>query len=231
MTKIHLKKFLNDSTELMRVSSDSNILLEPGALLVDTTVTAGLYMERYSGVNRSKVLGPAGIGSFSWVSDSIIGAFVHIGARSAIGGFEHPLDRLTTSSFQWGQSSEVLGISADAWTHRHPNNQKPANLTTEIHSDVWIGANATVCAGVRIAVGSVVGAGAVLTKDTDPYGIYVGNPARLIRYRFKKETINKVMASEWWRAPVEFLLSIDLTDPDTAAEACSNYLKQHPDGT
>ncbi len=35
----------------------------------------------------------------------------------------------------------------------------------------------------RIGEGSIIGSGAVVTKDTEPYGIYVGNPARKIAER------------------------------------------------
>jgi acetyltransferase-like isoleucine patch superfamily enzyme len=199
------------------------IVLEPGALLVDSIVRGGLYLERYSGINRCEVLGPAGVGSFSWVSDTNVGAFVHIGARSAVGGFEHPLDRATTSSFQWGQNSALLTLDSGSLAEIHPMNVKPANPTTLIESDVWIGANAIVLAGVKLAVGSVVGAGSVLTRDTQAYGVYVGSPARLIRYRFERDLCEKLIASEWWRAPIEFLLSLDLTDPLGTAVACMEY--------
>lgn len=38
-------------------------------------------------------------------------------------------------------------------------------------------------AGVTLADGCVIGAGAVVTRDTEPYGVYGGVPARLIKYR------------------------------------------------
>ncbi len=47
-----------------------------------------------------------------------------------------------------------------------------------IDDNVWIGANATILPGVRIASGCVIAAGAVLTKSTEPDGIYLGVPAR-----------------------------------------------------
>ena len=52
-----------------------------------------------------------------------------------------------------------------------------------IRDDVWIGAGAIILDGVTIAEGSVVGAGSVVTKSTEPYGVYVGTPARKIRSR------------------------------------------------
>ncbi|TFG98240.1 MAG: acyltransferase [Myxococcales bacterium] len=54
---------------------------------------------------------------------------------------------------------------------------------TRIGDDVWIGANAVVLPGVHIATGTVVGAGAVVTEDTQPYSIVAGVPARLVGTR------------------------------------------------
>jgi acetyltransferase-like isoleucine patch superfamily enzyme len=46
-----------------------------------------------------------------------------------------------------------------------------------IEDDVWIGAHAVILDGVTIARGCVIGAGAVVTKSTEPYGVYLGAPA------------------------------------------------------
>jgi maltose O-acetyltransferase len=54
---------------------------------------------------------------------------------------------------------------------------------TAIGDDVWIGANAVVLPGLHIATGSVVGAGAVVTEDTQPYTIVAGVPARVVGNR------------------------------------------------
>lgn len=54
---------------------------------------------------------------------------------------------------------------------------------TEIGSDVWIGANAVILPGVKVADGTVVSAGAVVTRDTEPYSIVGGVPAARIGMR------------------------------------------------
>lgn len=52
-----------------------------------------------------------------------------------------------------------------------------------IHDDVWIGAGAVIMPGITLAKGSVIGANAVVTKDTEEYAVYVGVPAKKIRSR------------------------------------------------
>lgn len=57
-----------------------------------------------------------------------------------------------------------------------------------IEDDCWIGANATILAGVTIGRGSIVGAGAVVTRDVPPGSVVAGVPARVIRQRSTGET-------------------------------------------
>lgn len=68
----------------------------------------------------------------------------------------------------------------------------------KIGNDVWIGEGVTCLPGVEIADGSVIGAGSVVTKSTEPYGIYAGNPAKFIRLRFTDEIIELLQTSQWW---------------------------------
>lgn len=52
-----------------------------------------------------------------------------------------------------------------------------------IGNRVWIGYRAIILPGITIGEGAVVGAGAVVTKDVDPFAIVAGNPARKIGVR------------------------------------------------
>ena len=52
-----------------------------------------------------------------------------------------------------------------------------------IEDDVWIAGMVMVTAGVHIGHGSVIGAGAVVTKDIPPWSVAVGVPARVVRSR------------------------------------------------
>jgi acetyltransferase-like isoleucine patch superfamily enzyme len=73
-----------------------------------------------------------------------------------------------------------------------------------IGSDVWIGSNALILPGVRsIGHGAVIAAGAVVNKQIPPYAVVVGNPARVVRYRFSPPVIEKLLASCWWERPIE----------------------------
>lgn len=67
-----------------------------------------------------------------------------------------------------------------------------------IGNDVWIGGNSMIMSGIHIGNGAVIGAGAVVAKDVPPYAVAVGNPARVIKYRFDEETIARLLRIKWW---------------------------------
>ncbi len=79
-----------------------------------------------------------------------------------------------------------------------------------IEDDVWCGANVTILKGVTIGRGSVVAAGAVVTKSFPPYSIIGGVPAKMLKYRFTVEEIIKhecMLYPERQRLSREYLLS------------------------
>jgi acetyltransferase-like isoleucine patch superfamily enzyme len=88
---------------------------------------------------------------------------------------------------------------------------KYSGLTT-IEDDVLISANACIIAGITLSTGCIIGAGAVVTNNIPPYAIAAGVPAKIIGYRFDKDTIQKLIDSKWWKMPITELLEIKPTD-------------------
>lgn len=79
----------------------------------------------------------------------------------------------------------------------------------EIGNDVWIGYGAVIQSNVRaIGDGAIVGAGSVVAKDVPPYAVVVGNPARVVRYRFSKEVIEELLALQWWEKDIDVIQPI-----------------------
>ena len=78
---------------------------------------------------------------------------------------------------------------------------------TVIGNAVVISSGAMVLSGVKIGDGAVVGAGAIVTKDVPPYAIVVGNPAKVVKYRFDEKTIKKLQEIRWWDFELVYLFS------------------------
>ena len=89
------------------------------------------------------------------------GDYVLIGSNVTISSGRHPID---------GKEPAVFARSCI-----------PEPITIE--DDVWIGAGAVIMPGVTLKKGTVVGANAVVTHNTDEYSVVVGAPARHIRFR------------------------------------------------
>lgn len=75
-------------------------------------------------------------------------------------------------------------------THNYQNIELPMIMQGEekslnpiIEDDVWIGRNAVIMPNIKIGKGSIIGAGAVVTKDVESYSIVGGVPAKLIKKR------------------------------------------------
>ena len=82
-------------------------------------------------------------------------------------------------------------------------NTFPNRSQIRIGNDVWIGCDVLILGGVAIGDGAVIGAGAVVAKDVPPYAVVVGNPARIVKYRFDEATIRKLLDIRWWDWPWE----------------------------
>jgi acetyltransferase-like isoleucine patch superfamily enzyme len=91
----------------------------------------------------------------------------------------------------------------------YPNLDAVSRGPIVLGHDVWIGTNAIVLSGVTIGTGAVIGAGAVIARNVLPYAIMVGNPARLVRYRFAPELISKLLESSWWDLTDHQLLQLE----------------------
>jgi len=97
---------------------------------------------------------------------------------------EHRTDSITTFPFNvlWGIGKLGAYSKGDV----------------NIGNDVWIGKGATILSGVTIGNGAVIGAETVVSEDVPPYAVVVGNPGRIIKYRFSKDKIKELLKIKWW---------------------------------
>jgi virginiamycin A acetyltransferase len=67
-----------------------------------------------------------------------------------------------------------------------------------VGNDVWIGSRAIVLSGVDIGHGAIVGAGAVVTDDVEPYAVVAGVPAERRKWRFPEHVREALLDIAWW---------------------------------
>jgi len=75
----------------------------------------------------------------------------------------------------------------------------------KIGNDVWVGSNVIILDGVVIGDGAIISSGAVITRDVPPYAIVGGIPAKIIRFRFEEEDIQKLLNFKWWNLDLKWI--------------------------
>ena len=122
----------------------------------------------------------------------VIGKFCSIacGTKFLFNSANRSRTSLSTYSFpiffeEWGLSRERVD---DAWDNKGD---------IVVGSDVWIGFEAVVLAGVTIGDGAIIGARAVVTNDVAPYTIVGGVPAKPIQKRFSDAVASTLLALRW----------------------------------
>jgi len=140
----------------------------------------------YTFIGARAVIGPCRVN---------IGRYSSIGPDVLVGLNAHPIDHPSTSAVfyspEWGRARD----------RRAEFNTK----TVTIGNDVWIGTRAIIMPGVSIGDGAVVGAGAIVTQDVEPFAVVVGVPAKIVRYRFSPEIIEELQKACWWESSFDDL--------------------------
>jgi acetyltransferase-like isoleucine patch superfamily enzyme len=205
--------FRNSSTSLLAaVPSCETVFLSPLAEVIDSKFTGHNHIGMYSAINRSEIGSYSNLGVGSYVSDSVIGRYSLIGSRVSIGGFNHPLNYLSIGAFQWGQNLKHWGFPEEL-SNKFDSRLRPTTKSTVIGSDVWIGDNSVLIAGIKVGNGAVIGAGSIVTKDVPPFAIMAGNPATLIRFRFNENLIESLESKKWWEKELPELDGVDFMNP------------------
>lgn len=132
----------------------------------------------------------------------VLGKWVHLGANTALRCHEGTLTLGDKSNLardisincyldvEIGDSALIAdNVYISDFDHRFDDLTTPikdqgiTKARVRIERDVWLGTKVTVCRGVHIGEGTVVGANAVVTKDLPPFCVAVGVPARVIKDR------------------------------------------------
>jgi acetyltransferase-like isoleucine patch superfamily enzyme len=116
------------------------------------------------------------------------GGKIVIGEKSLVGAFNVIIGTFNVTigkNVMIGPHTIIVSGNHDFLQNRTP--MRESSIISKgpiiIEEDVWIGANCVICDGVTVATGCVIGAGAVVTRSTEPCAVYAGVPAKKIRSR------------------------------------------------
>ncbi len=186
------------TAKLLRKNKDKKLSI--GYMSKITNSTYGKYVTVYNNCNVNNVE----FSDFIYIANNTkiynakIGKFCSIGSNVQIGLGKHPTNMVSTFPAFYSPKAQCQ-ISFTS------KNQFIEEETIHIGNDVWIGNNVIILDGVNIGDGAIIAAGAVVTKNVDPYGIYGGIPAKLIRFRFTKEQIRQLLDIMWWNDDIEHI--------------------------
>jgi virginiamycin A acetyltransferase len=147
----------------------------------------------------------------------IIGRYCSISQFVFIGATHHHMDYLSTGFLDDNCFNKILNEAKE---------QKNINYT-EIGCDVWIGVNALILGGAKIAHGACIGAGSVVKKEIPPYAIAVGNPARVIKQRFSDEIVADLLDLKWWTLEQKIISTLPYEDIKECIKMLKDIRKAH----
>jgi virginiamycin A acetyltransferase len=122
-----------------------------------------------------------------------IGKFCSFGHGLKIILSGHRTDFIST--YRFGYTLETQGF------YKSPDIETQGKVT--IGNDVWIGMDCTILAGANIGDGAIIGAGSAVRGKIPPYTVAIGNPAKVLYYRFSQDQVAEFESLKWWDWHIE----------------------------
>lgn len=209
------KNKIYGNAKVINCKLDNNIIIGENSFVRNTL------LEKYTQINRSNIIESTKIGAYSYtgmntvIKHASIGKFCSISWGVSISGGIHNYNLISPHPFIHLKSFGLVDSGEEI--------EKKKII---IGNDVWIGANATILPGIEIGNGAIVGAGSVVTKNVPDYAIVVGNPAKVIKYRFSDEKIKLLKELCWWELPENIIKeNIELFKHDFDLNDLKNLIK------
>jgi len=199
---------MNEKKDINYIAKDAKVgkntvLNAPVRLVGTANVKHSCNIGNYTFINSGTTLFPA----------TKMGKFCSIGKNCELGAFDHPTTWLSSSAIQYNLKLHFPDYIED---FEQKKIIRPSE--TVFGNDVWVGSLAVVKRGLTIGNGAIIAGGSVVVKDVPPYAIVGGVPAKVLKYRFDEETIERLEKLQWWDMPSSDLKDISFDDIGKALE-------------
>lgn len=176
---------------------DKNLSIGLNSKILNTQIGSFISIAKNVIVRNSEIGDHSYLNANNHINNIKIGKFSSIASNIKFGLGIHPTHLITTHPAFYSNNKPFKTFADKNYFEEY--------LPITIGNDVWIGQESMIMGGVTISDGAIVAARAVVTKDVPPYAIVGGVPAKIIRYRFDKETISKLLRIKWWNKAEGFL--------------------------
>jgi phosphonate metabolism protein (transferase hexapeptide repeat family) len=186
-------KYSPDSAHCGHRLSDKGGVIHPTAQVVNSDFEPWTEVGEGARIVNSTFEAYAYCDRFADIANTTVGRFSNIAAMTRIGPTDHPFTHaaqhhfLYRSSYYWDDVTDDPDFFAARAARR-----------TVLGADCWVGHGAIIKPEVNVGIGAIVAAGAVVTRDVDPFMIVAGCPAQPLRSRFEARIIDRLLALAWW---------------------------------
>lgn len=163
---------ISDNSDILRSTIAPFVEVGRRNLVLDSSIGEGSYT-----------------GSNDVISNASIGKYCSISWNVGLGGGNH--NYRAACMFTDHYWRKVFGVETDS-------RDAGKGGKCVIENGVWVAQAVSVVSGVTVGDGAVIGANATVLSDIPPFAVAVGTPARVVKYRFEKPVIDRLLRIAWW---------------------------------
>jgi len=195
--------------------------LSPVPTIHPTARISGSHLGEWTEVCRDVRMCDSELGRYSYAMErcqfdyATVGKFTNVASDVRLGPTTHPTERPTQHHMTYRRQMYEFADEDGNEVFERRREQ-----SVRVGHDVWLGHGSTVLPDLAVGTGAVVGAGAVVTRDVEPYSVVAGVPAEPIGRRFSESVADRFQEIAWWDWPRDVLERRfrDFRDLDTFLE-------------